>query len=60
MPHFGINQSFLSPLIVCDLLRNRCAIYSGITVRFAPDLLCDLTRILQYNDGMELSKVAIS
>jgi len=28
------------------LLRNRCAIYPGITVRFAPELLCDLTRIL--------------
>lgn len=47
MPHFGINQLFLSPLKVCDLLRNRCAIYPGITVRFAPELLCDLTRILQ-------------
>ena len=49
MPHFGINQLFLSPLIVCDLLRNRCAICSGITVRFAPELLCDLTRILHPN-----------
>jgi len=47
-PHFGINQLFFFPLIVCDLLRNRCAIYSGITVRFAPELLCDLTRILQF------------
>ena len=48
MPHFWINQLFLSPLKVCDLLRNRCAIYPGITVRFAPELLCDLTRILQF------------
>ena len=46
MPHFGINQLFLSPLKVCDLLRNCCAIYPGITVRFAPELLCDLPRIL--------------
>lgn len=37
MPHFGINQLFLSPLKVCDLLRNRCAIYPGITVRFDAD-----------------------
>ena len=36
MPHFGINQLLLSPL--------KCAICSGITVRFAPDLLCDLKR----------------
>ncbi len=47
MPHFWINQLFLPPLKVCDLLRNRCAIYPGIAVRFAPELLCDLTRILQ-------------
>jgi len=44
MPYFGINQCFLSPKSVrfapesvCGMPRNRCAVYSGISVRNGAD-----------------------
>jgi len=41
-----INQ-FLSPSNLCDMPRFHCATCSGLPVRLAPVLLCDLLRIMQ-------------
>lgn len=40
-----INQ-FLSPSNLCDMPRFHCATCSGLPVRHAPVLLCDLLRIM--------------
>ena len=48
----GLTSVFSPPSLLCDLLWNHCANSTGFTVRFAPESLCDLLRILQFiEDG---------
>jgi hypothetical protein len=35
-----------APESLCDMLRNHCAHYHGITVRYTPESLCGMERIL--------------
>jgi len=44
--------SVFSPPRVCDLLRNQCAECPGITVRFTPELVCGMERILHLAYGV--------
>ena len=46
-----INQ-FLFPSNLCDMPRFHCATCSGLPVRHAPVLLCDLLRIMHIFPGM--------
>ena len=51
-----INQ-FLSPSNLCDMPRFHCATCSGLPVRLAPVLLCDLLRIMQVALGVSILAV---
>ena len=47
-----INQ-FLFPSNLCDMPRFHCATCSGLPVRLAPVLLCDLLRIMHIAHSSE-------
>lgn len=51
-----INQ-FLFPSNLCDMPRFHCATCSGLPVRLAPVLLCDLLRIMHHHNAGEATPV---